>query len=111
MCVAEMYLNHFADEPLTRFNKIAIQDKGPDGKWTKKPLAYRESKIFHLCVTRPPEMCQPFLNIFMLLAVTQSVDNLFHSFGARIKNITKQELCISWDPNFYCSIQWASQCN
>ena len=41
----------------TRFNKIAIQGKGPDGKWTRKPLAYRESNIFHLCVTRPPEMC------------------------------------------------------
>ena len=25
---------------LTRF---AIQAKGPDGKWTRKPLAYRES--------------------------------------------------------------------
>ena len=29
---------------LTRFNKIAIQKyKLADGKWTKKPLAYRES--------------------------------------------------------------------
>ena len=25
---------------LRRFTKIAIQDKGPDGKWTRKPLAY-----------------------------------------------------------------------
>ena len=41
-----------------RFNKIAIRGKGPDGKWTKKPLVFRESKIFHLCVTRP-DMCQP----------------------------------------------------
>ena len=24
------------------YNKIAIQAKGPDGKWTRKPLAYRE---------------------------------------------------------------------
>ena len=24
-----------------RFNKIAIQGKGPDGKWTRKPLAYQ----------------------------------------------------------------------
>ena len=40
---------------LTRFNKIAIQGKGPDSKWTRKPLAYRESNIFHICVTRPPE--------------------------------------------------------
>ena len=42
---------------LTRSSKIAIQAKGPDGKWTRKPLAYRESKIFHLFVTRPPEIC------------------------------------------------------
>ena len=26
---------------LTRFNKIAIQGKGPDSKWTRKPLTYR----------------------------------------------------------------------
>ena len=36
---------------ITRFNKIAIQGKGPDGKWTRKPLTYRESNSFHLCVT------------------------------------------------------------
>ena len=34
----------------TRFNKIAIQGKGPDGKWTRKPLAYRESNMFILYV-------------------------------------------------------------
>ena len=39
---------------LTRF---AIQAKGPDGKWTRKPLAYRESNNVHLHVTRPPEIC------------------------------------------------------
>ena len=38
------------------FNKMAIQGKGPDGKWTRKPLAYRKSNIFHLSVTRPPEI-------------------------------------------------------
>ena len=42
---------------LTRFNKIAIQDKGPDGKWTRKPLAYRESNNVHLLIARPPEIC------------------------------------------------------
>ena len=42
---------------LTRFNKIAIQDKGPDEKWTRKPLAYRELNIVHICVTCPPEIC------------------------------------------------------
>ena len=39
---------------LTRF---AIQANGPDGKWTRKPLAYQESNIFNLCVARPPEIC------------------------------------------------------
>ena len=44
---------------LTRF---AIQVKSPDGKWTRKPLAYRESNNDRLRVTL-------FLNIFTLLAV------------------------------------------
>ena len=39
---------------LTRF---AIQAKGPDGKWTRKSLAYRESNNVHPRVTRPPEIC------------------------------------------------------
>ena len=39
---------------LTRF---AIQAKGPDGKWTRKPLAYRKSNNVHLLRTRPPEIC------------------------------------------------------
>ena len=43
------YHEYFAVD-LTRF---AIQAKGPDGKWTKKPLAYRESISVH----RPPEIC------------------------------------------------------
>ena len=42
---------------LTRFNMTAIHGKGPDGRWTRKPLAYRESNVFNLCVTRPPEIC------------------------------------------------------
>ena len=62
-----------------RFNKIAIQGKGPGGKWTRKPLAYRESKISYLFVTRLRYVSTLFLNIFTLLAVTQSVDHLFHS--------------------------------
>ena len=41
-------------QDLTRF---AIQPKGPDGKWTRKPLAYRESKNVHLLITRPPKIC------------------------------------------------------
>ena len=39
-------------QDLTRF---AIQAKGPDGKWTRKPLAYRKSN--NLLITRPPEIC------------------------------------------------------
>ena len=39
---------------VTRFT---IQAKGPDGKWTRKPLAYRESNNVHLLITRPPEIC------------------------------------------------------
>ena len=46
---------------MSKFNKIltrvAIQAKGPDGKWTRKPLAYRESNNVHLLITRPPEIC------------------------------------------------------
>ena len=47
--------HHFKiEQDLTRF---AIQAKGPDGKWTRKPLAYRESNNVHLLITRPPEIC------------------------------------------------------
>ena len=42
---------------LTRFKKIFIQGKYPDGKWTRKPLAYRESNILNVCVILPPEIC------------------------------------------------------
>ena len=38
-------------------NKSVAPPKGPDGKWTRKPLAYRESNNVHLHVTRPPEIC------------------------------------------------------
>ena len=41
-------------EDLTRF---AIQGKGPDGKWARKPLAYRESNNVHLRVAGPSEIC------------------------------------------------------
>ena len=40
-------------DDLTRF---AIQAKGPDGKWTRKLLAYRESNNVHLLINRPPEI-------------------------------------------------------
>ena len=62
----------------TRFHKIVIQCKGPVGKWTRKPLAYRESQMFSTMFStmcNPPswDMCH-FLNILTLLA------NFFHSF-------------------------------
>ena len=52
-CVTDSRVNMFKNKVgtylrrafLTRFNKIAIQGKGPDGKWTSKPLAYQESNI------------------------------------------------------------------
>ena len=40
---------------VSRFNKIAIQ--GPDDKWRRTLLAFRESNIFNLCVIRLPEIC------------------------------------------------------
>ena len=43
---------------LTRF---AIQAKGPDDKWTRKPLAYRESNNVHLRITRHPEIFVNFV--------------------------------------------------
>ena len=64
----------------TRFKKI-LQDshpiKGPDGKWIRKPLAYRESNIFNLCIICPPEICVNLVST-LLLAIKQSVGNLFH---------------------------------
>ena len=49
-----IYIYTYLTRDLTRF---AIQAKGPDGKWTRKPLAYRESSNVHLLITRPPEIC------------------------------------------------------
>ena len=40
-----------------RLTRFAIHAKCADGKWTRKPLAFRESNIFNLCVTRSPEIC------------------------------------------------------
>ena len=45
---------------------FAIQAKGPDGKWTRKPLANRESNNVHLLVTRPPEICVNLVRILVL---------------------------------------------
>ena len=46
----------FSYQNVLRFNMIVIQGKGPDGKWTRKPLAYRVLR-FLLRITRPPEIC------------------------------------------------------
>ena len=68
VCVQYAYIVHYiyrhlirspsrhvtAVQDLTRFT---IQAKGPDGKWTRKPLAYRESNNVHLLIARPPEIC------------------------------------------------------
>ena len=44
-----------------------------------------ESPTF--CVIHPPEICVNLVfNIFMLLAITQSVDNLFHSLMVLCEN-------------------------
>ena len=45
------------EEKYQDLTRIAIQAKGPDGKWTRKPLAYRESNNVHLLITRPPDIC------------------------------------------------------
>ena len=37
-----------SDEDYARFNKIAIQAKCPDDKWTRKPLAYRKSLFIYV---------------------------------------------------------------
>ena len=50
-------LFHLKPGHLVDLTRFAIQAKGPDGKWTREPLAYRESNNAHLCVTRPPEIC------------------------------------------------------
>ena len=74
------------------FNIIAIQGKDPDGKWTRKPLTYRESNILKQCVIRLYReynilscICKPpsnlFLNLITHLVVTQYVENVFHSLN------------------------------
>ena len=65
LCILDMYLV-YSDyvfymctvDPVTmNLTRFAIQAKGPDGKWTRKPLAYRESNNVHLLIARPPEIC------------------------------------------------------
>ena len=51
-----LYIHMYLTTP-TRFNTIAIQAAGPDGKWTMKPLAYQEFKIVNLYTIHPPKIC------------------------------------------------------
>ena len=68
---------------LTRFNKIALQS--PYGKWTRKSVAYRESNDYS-------SMCNIFVNFVFkhitLVALTQSINNVFHSFIISVKQNT-----------------------
>ena len=66
---------HKQFQDLTRF---AIQAKGPDGKWTRKQLAYREPNNFHLRVTRPPEIC---VNLVFKHTHTASSYTICKQFG------------------------------
>ena len=96
------YSGAILTEDLTRF---AIQAKGPDCKWTRKPLVYRESNNIDLRVTRPSAIrINPVLNIFTLLAVIQSIDNLFHLF---IVNCEKEYFLLS---NLHCSFTNFTSC-
>ena len=88
----------------TRFNKISIHGKCPDCKWTRKPLVYRESNIFNLCVIRPPEICVNLVFKHIHAAVTQSVDNLFRSFIVLNEN---EYFLIS---NLHCSFTNITSC-
>ena len=83
---------------LARFNKIAIQGKGPDGKWTRKPLAYRESNIVRLCVTHPPEMCVNLIfkhirvkRIKHLILHIHRFVNFFSAYSTYILNVVYTE--------------------
>ena len=70
---------------LKRFNKIAIQGKGPDDKWTRKPLAYQESNMFHLLITRAPEI---YINLVF----------------KHIHAASSYTICRSFVPFIYCSL-------
>ena len=74
----------FFKQDLTRLPAKAQMPSGKGSSW------FIESpNIFHLRVTRPPEICVNLvfnLNIFMLLAVTQSIDNLVHSYIVLCEN-------------------------
>ena len=85
----------------TRFNHIAIQSKDPDGKWTRKPLAYLVSNDYSSVRNTPIYL---FNFVFQLIhAATQSVGNVFLSFVVLFEN---QYFLIC---NLHCS--WTSFTN
>ena len=45
------------DTRTTRFKKITSQGKGPDDKWTRKPLADQGSNCFSSICNPPPVIC------------------------------------------------------
>ena len=69
------------------FNKITIQGKSPDDKWTRKPLVCRECNIFNLCVIHPPEICVNlvFKHIFAASSCTIYIKK-FHSLIVLCEN-------------------------
>ena len=77
---------------LARFNKIDIQGKGPGGKWTRKPLPHWlivSRTLFHLCVTRPPEICVNFVFKHIHAASIYTMCRyMFHSFLSSMRTST-----------------------
>ena len=69
----------------------------------KEAIGLSRVQHFYLCVTCPPEICiNLFFNIFMLLAVTQSVNNLFHLFIVLNHNKQLLHLLSSISISIYC---------
>ena len=67
--------------------RLPSKGKGPDGKWTRKPLVYREFKQFSsMCYPLLKYLSTLFLNIFTLLVFTQPVGDVFHSLIVLCKN-------------------------
>ena len=80
--VAGQAMHQIQSTCLFRFNKICHPSQRP--RWQVDKEAIGLSRVQQCSSTYKPALLRYvstlFLNIFMLLAVTQSVDNLFHSF-------------------------------
>ena len=94
----------FLEKYLTRFNKIAISNNkfqmasGQGSHWLiESPTIF--SSMCTFCVARPYQIYVNYiLNIFTLLALTQSFGSLFHSF---ITLCWKEYFLMS---NLHCSL-------